>query len=1004
MTIPSNLPSDHSPLRRADRLSRRDFFLSTGSLCLLGASALLAEETPQAADPKAAFPDPVLGFEGVWETYLPRRGIILVADQQLEDLAADPDREVNLSLNTSAQLTTLRKIREDAKNAGARTIILAFDEFWKAYRTDVADQPRLLFPDSDRYIELTAKISAFLAEYDLGLELSLLSPLEIGGRFAEATGQTGRWVQFREGWRDPVSGRFDIALWEHRAWKNNKGVIHPERTGVRLFAFREKESISSQLFYPVPEEEIIELTVPYQITSDQQDTPLVRINITGAGHDNAAGADLAGYDRVMAVVSYKTPEMDYFSPEARVFLETLVKKYHDADIRLNALYADEIHIQQDWAYHSHQEAGQFSMRYLSEGMISAFAEKYGEKYRDFEKYLVYFLTTPHDFSNSVDAAIPAQHIPAAGEQGVREAWLLRRRYFDLLHKTVVDLFAGAKKYAESLYGHKLTARAHATWAQSPTIDRWRGDQQSRYEYTCDYIWSNTVHQAAAACDDYFRWNDYLTGGGNDHAEGGWSDRDYYGQALACSTGSLNDTPNAYAACWGLPAKAARRHRLIEAAYGNAPFEEMMGLEAGQHRDIEVLMLYPLSLVACRERFGSWMTQYGYANYITAEKLLQYGKIDQGSVDVRGRRYTTICALYETIPPAGLLEFLQQFLSSGGRVVWSGPPALVDLDGTPLLDSWRELFGIESVDHAVLGQDRPGRRVEFEGTLSGIEPQTILTDLPVDCVYPIHPATDISDGAEILARCDGQIVGWRRGQASYLGFRPRDDQSASLGYETRVWFDALRLLGAYPDTKQPNDNPTVVSRETPYLATTFPNGAVAVAKHYRRHRETWNGGFHRNAEEDAKALEDNPLDSNELELVNFAVAGWTIDYSGKEIAALRCDASGRPIAFYGEGTDRITINGKTFVFTEQPCEKIAFYPVPEDRRVDRGAVYEIRITGPGGLVHLPIEGTFTRPRLFHRLGLGSLGGERPAALEDGVLTFDTPEGAAAYYLLDDRSAS
>ncbi|MBO7680825.1 MAG: hypothetical protein J6S75_14300, partial [Thermoguttaceae bacterium] len=465
-----------------------------------------------------------------------------------------------------------------------------------------------------------------------------------------------------------------------------------------------------------------------------------------------------------------------------------------------------------------------------------------------------------------------------------------------------------------------------------------------------------------------------------------------------------DTPNAYAASWGLPAKAARRHHLIEAAYGNAPFEDRKGLEAGQHRDIEVLMLYPLSLVACRERFGSWMTQYGYAHYITAEKLLQYGKIDRGAIDVRGRRYTTVCALYETIPPAGLIEFLREFLASGGRVIWSGPPALVDLDGTPLLDRWREIFGIESVDHAVLGLDRPGRRVEFEGTLSGLEPQTILTDLPVDCVYPIHPAADASDGTEILARCDGQIVGWRRGQAAYLGFRPRDDQSASLGYETRVWFDALRLLGAYPNTKEPNDNPTIISRRTPYLATTFPNGAVAVTKHYHRHRETWSGGFHRNADEDAKALEDNPLDSNELELENFAVAGWVIDYKGKEIVALRCDTSGRPIAFYGEGTDRIAINGKVFIFTEQPCEKITFYPVPEDRRVAGGALYEIRITGPGGKVHLPIEGTFTRPRLFHRLGLGSLGGERPVTLEDSVLTFDNPEGATAYYLLDDHSAS
>jgi ATP-dependent Clp protease ATP-binding subunit ClpC len=34
------------------------------------------------------------------------------------------------------------------------------------------------------------------------------------------------------------------------------------------------------------------------------------------------------------------------------------------------------------------------------------------------------------------------------------------------------------------------------------------------------------------------------------------------------------------------------------------------------------MFYPLDLVSVDERFGSWMTQYGYANYLTTAKLLQ----------------------------------------------------------------------------------------------------------------------------------------------------------------------------------------------------------------------------------------------------------------------------------------------------------------------------------------------------------------------------------------------
>ena len=30
-----------------------------------------------------------------------------------------------------------------------------------------------------------------------------------------------------------------------------------------------------------------------------------------------------------------------------------MKKYHDNDINLTALYSDEMHIQQDWFYFSH---------------------------------------------------------------------------------------------------------------------------------------------------------------------------------------------------------------------------------------------------------------------------------------------------------------------------------------------------------------------------------------------------------------------------------------------------------------------------------------------------------------------------------------------------------------------------------------------------------------------------------------------------------------------------
>lgn len=977
--------------------SRRDFLFGSVSLATFGSATMAgrtlfangAAENPTDLAAASLPADPALGFSGVWAFDLPKRGIILVADSQLEELT-DPDKEVNLSLSAEPNFTTLRKICEEAKAAGVRTLILAFDEFWKQYRTDITE-PRALFPDSDRYIELVSKISRFASEYGLGLELSLLSPLEIGKRFAEQTGEYGRWVQFREGYRDPITGRFDVSLWEHKTWGNNKGTTRPERDNVRVFAFCEREKFGDEPYSAVIEEEIIELSGPFDIVDDPSEgRALVRMTVSGTGSANSEEKSLDEFDRVMVVVSYRTPEMDYFSPKALPFLEELIGKYHDASIDLNALYSDEIHIQQDWNYFNHHDAGQFTLRYLSDDLCRVFAERYGEKYRDFEKYLVYFCVGQHDFLPSVESRFYAQHAPTADHDGVRATWLLRRRYYDLLHETVVNLFAGVKKFAQEKYGKMLEARAHATWAQSPTIDRWRTSGYSNhYEYTSDFVWSNTVHQASAACDDYFRWNDFLTGGGNDHAEGGWSDRNYYGQAIACSTGSLNDTPNAYAACWGMPDAVAHRHHLIEAAYGNATFSEMKALEFGAHRSIEVLMLYPISLVACQERFGSWITQYGYANYVTAEKLLQYGKItDDGAVDLRGRKYTTLCALYEPIPPAGLMEFIEKFIAAGGRVIWSGPPATVDLTGAPIFDRWRRCFGIGEMRFSVLSRTFPGRRVEFEGTFAGMEPMTILTDFAIDGVYPHEPL----DGNEVLGQCDFGVVASRRGNAVYLGYRPRDDQSASLGYETRGWFDALYRLGAY----RSDDDPTVVSRNSEYLATVFPNGAVAIVKHYRRHRESWGGGFRRDEAADAEALKNNPLDSDAIALESFAVAGHTVDYSGTGIVGFRVGQSGGLVAFYGTGANRIGLDGREYVLSESPFERIAFSPVAPERRVAGGAVLEIWTTGTGTL-RLPLEESLDGARLYRRRGMASCGEEVPSKIADGVLEFDT-QGAAAFLLV------
>ena len=298
-------------------------------------------------------------------------------------------------------------------------------------------------------------------------ELSLLSPLEIGRGYHEKTGESGRWVQYREGYRDPATGRFTVCLWEQRRWTNNKGSILLNRTGVRVFAFREQR-VGGTDFYHVDPAGIVELKSAPDIQADESAVPSTdarRLTIQGKGETH-----LGPRDRVLVVVSYATPEMDYFSPQARSFLQALVGRYHAAGVPLNGLYSDEMHIQQDWGYASHHDEGEFTFRYLTPHLAARYAELYGSEFKDFDQHLVYFAYAQHGFLPTLEARAPAQHVLGSSPEDIQRTFLLRRRYYELLEETVVGLFAGAKEFAEKVYGHELEARAHATWAESPTCD------------------------------------------------------------------------------------------------------------------------------------------------------------------------------------------------------------------------------------------------------------------------------------------------------------------------------------------------------------------------------------------------------------------------------------------------------------------------------------------------------------------------------------------------------
>jgi len=292
---------------------------------------------------------------------------------------------------------------------------------------------------------------------------------------------------------------------------------------------------------------------------------------------------------------------------------------------------------------------------------------------------------------------------------------------------------------------------------------------------------------------------------------------------------------------------------------------------------------------------------------------------------------------------------------------------------------------------------PGQQVTFAGTLAEVSPQIILTDFLVDRIYPVAPRA----GTETVARVKSRVVGTHRrfadgGSATFLGYRPRDDQSRSLGYETRNWFEVLHALGAYPPTgafEGVNDNPEYLSRTTDYLTCRFPNGTVAMARHLRELEEDWGGGFARNQDEDRAYLERCPPPSEELHLRDFRVNGHTVTYDGVQAMAFRVDAGGNLIAFAGAGCQEITLDGQTTIFADQPIPQIAWAPIPEVRRVPNGAILQVRVHGTG-TIRLPAR---SLPENLELVAEGPTPGSRgeviPSQREGDALVFRA-EGAAS----------
>lgn len=855
---------------------------------------------------------------------------ILTNDQQLRDLANSPEKEIDNTTGINKSKMSLKQAVEQAKSWHSDQIVIAFDEFFRQYRDD-KNTERKLTPDMDEYVNCIAKISNYTTKNaGAGLQLSLLSPLELGQAYRNQTGNTGKWAAFKVGMRNAQTGKFSIQMWQQTLWTNNKGTTPVKLGAVKAYAFKGKQVDKTKI--AVNPDDIRELkNVEYEVldTAGPENGTIPQQRLRIYGEEDG----LKGYDNVLVILEYETQEIDYFADDALPFLKKLLKKYHDAGVDLRSLYCDEMHIQQDWIYFAHQEDGQFNERFYTDGMGRMLAQKTGMPFD--LRYMLYFVNQPLIYKPTVEAILNVEYVLGEKPEDIQRTYLMRDNYYRLLNNHVVDLFVEAKHYGEKLFNREFRTGAHASWAESPTIDKWESPDNTysvNYEYTPNYLWGNTVHQASAACYDYFKWCDYLQPTGNDFCECGWLDRNYYGAAMAASIGVINKYPNAYAAAWGMPAASYERRMAINYAYGCDPPANIRLITDGVHRDIDVLMLYPMNLVAVDPRFGSWMTQYGYANYLTSDMMLKMGTITpQGKIRVKEKEYGTLVVLYEPLPEQGELDFIEKFLNAGGKVLWMSAPPMLDKGWNNCSAQWQRIFGAKSNYNSANGKAASGKIVKFTGLMKDVEPQTILTDFVVDRIFPV-----VNENSEVAATCNGEVIGTVRdfpnnGRACFMGCRLRDDQSRSLGYESRNMFEVLNYLGAYPASgtfKNRNDNPSFLSRTGDYFVSSFPNGTTMVVNHYRTHVENWDGNFSRNPEYDAEILKNNPLPTDTIKLYNAAINGHIVSYTGRLSMGFNVKNK-RLCSFYGQQCNEITVDGTKYIFSAGKLNDITFGPVNGD---------------------------------------------------------------------------
>ncbi len=930
----------------------------------------------------------IIRNEGVFRLFDRSTTLILTDEKQLERIAERPDlplfddEERGFSLEKKGLYppgTTLDSFMQEAKEKGVTRIEVSYDFFFGGSR-------RENYPDSPMTKKAYKVIYEYAKKYGMTFGASLISPLDLGGGYVKQYSDRGYSWQMEEGAIE--NGAYSVPMRRQLQWYNNKGPIQLQVNRVMAYAFDEKPSQNGRDFV-VDVRNMEDISDTCRMKADGEGYTLTE---SGYACDEMviSGSTKTEKSRVLILVEYATPEQDYFAPDAFDYAKGILDDYKKDGVSFSGFYSDEMHIQFDWDLNEHFGPTEIKTRYVTDSLIGEYARLYGKDYEDFARYMIYFAYTKHE-----DGAFHS-HMMEDGAEGVYKTVLFRKRYFEMLFSRVVGLSIQTKKYSEELLGGTVMARAHSTWQESPTCDHFSEDfafsvqnrrEVSRYDYDKPYIWSSTIRENISACGDYFRWNEFLSGAGTDHPEGGNTDRNYYAQAFACSLGALNPFEHAYCASWGSPKPVINRFTAVGNTYGTNEIDHAL-VHNMRHRVSDVLILYPTELNYAEERFGSWMVQFGYADYITEEKLLLHVKpSDDGFLHVKDRKYRAVVALFEPFVDRKTYEILKQFVLAGGRLLWTGPAALKFECGASAKAEFLEAMGLKNAASIGEGIQKEDGKVKFSGKFKGIADMTILTGLLPDHVYPVEVAD-----AEVVASIDGVPVGAyaKRGLGAvcYLGFRPRDDQSCSIGHtDVSTLFDVLMAMNAYRSGSLEAQSRPAQSR---YIANVFENGAVSIANHYRTFEEEWYGSFFRDEEEDKRLLAGRTLPPYALELRDETFLGHTVTYDGEGCVSFRLDEKGALTGFAGAGASSIIIDGKTHTYFSEKAR--IMFNVMEACRTEAGMqkVLLLRCDRPGTF-SIPLPEGFVSPKAgVCRFGFTETDRGIPCSAENGMLTVEITE--------------